>query len=124
MRCRFGASDAVVEGQKETTEGEQQHDAERAHQQQRSSQTTQDDKERSIGLDQALPVALKASELSNRDPGILDTLAEVYFAMGDFDNAIKIGKEALESDPEDQYFKDQVKKYEDAKSEADSQAAR
>jgi thiol-disulfide isomerase/thioredoxin/Flp pilus assembly protein TadD len=64
--------------------------------------------QRGIGLDVALPVALKASELSNRDPGILDTLAEVYFAMGDFDNAIKIGKEALESDPEDQYFKDQV----------------
>lgn len=79
--------------------------------------------QRAIGLDLALPVALKAAELSNRDPGILDTLAEVYFAMGDYDNALKIGKEALATDPEDQYFKDQVEKYEKAKSEAEEQAS-
>jgi thioredoxin-like negative regulator of GroEL len=80
--------------------------------------------QRAIGLDLALPIALKAVELSNRDPGILDTLAEVYFAMGDFDNALKIGKEALASDPEDTYFKDQVEKYKKAKEEAEPQAAR
>jgi tetratricopeptide (TPR) repeat protein len=79
--------------------------------------------QRKIGLDQALPVALKAVEISDRDPGILDTLAEVYFARGDYDNAIKIGKEALATDPDDQYFKDQVAKFEQAKAEAD-QASR
>jgi tetratricopeptide (TPR) repeat protein len=80
--------------------------------------------QRAIGLDRALPVALKAAELSNRNPGILDTLAEVYYAMGDYDNALKIGKEALDSDPDDTYFNNQVKKYQHAKQEADSQASR
>ena len=80
--------------------------------------------QRSIGLDQALPVAQKAADLSGRDPGILDTLAEVYFAMGNFDGALKIGKEALAKEPDDTYFQDQVKKYEAAKAEADSRAAR
>lgn len=75
--------------------------------------------QRKIGLDQALPAALKAVELSNRDAGILDTLAEVYFAKGDYDNALKIGQEGLAKEPDDQYFKDQVEKYKKAKEEAD-----
>lgn len=75
--------------------------------------------QRKIGLDKALPAAQKAADLSKRDPGILDTLAEVYFAMGDFDNAIKIGEEALASDPKDTYFNDQVAKFKKAKAEAD-----
>ena len=74
---------------------------------------------RKIGFDQALPVALKAVELSDRDAGILDTLAELYYAMGDYENAIKIGKEALSKDPDDQYFKDQVNKYQEAAKESD-----
>jgi tetratricopeptide (TPR) repeat protein len=74
--------------------------------------------QRQIGLEQALPAAQKAVELSKRDPGILDTLAEVYYARGEYDDAIKIGKEALKSDPDDQYFKDQVVKFEKAKKEA------
>ncbi|HEU4365878.1 MAG TPA: tetratricopeptide repeat protein, partial [Candidatus Krumholzibacteria bacterium] len=69
--------------------------------------------------DQALPVALKAVELSNRDAGILDTLAEVYFAQGDYDKALKIGLEGLSKEPDDQYFKDQVEKYKKAKVEED-----
>jgi tetratricopeptide (TPR) repeat protein len=75
--------------------------------------------QRKIGLDQALPAAVKAVELSNRDAGVLDTLAEVYFAQGDYDNALKVGQEALSKEPEDTYFKDQVAKYRKAKSEAD-----
>ena len=75
--------------------------------------------QRKIGLDQALPVALKAVELSERDPGILDTLAEVYFARGEFDNAIKIGEEALSAEPNDSYYQDQVKKFKKAKAESD-----
>jgi tetratricopeptide (TPR) repeat protein len=75
--------------------------------------------QRKIGLEQALPTAQKAAELSKRDPGILDTLAEVYFAMGDFDNAIKVGEEALASNPKDTYYNDQVAKFKKAKAEAD-----
>jgi len=75
--------------------------------------------QRKIGLDRALPAADKAAKLSNRDPGILDTLAEVYLAMGDYGNAIKIGEEAAARDPNDSYLKDQVEKYKKAKVEAE-----
>ena len=75
-----------------------------------------------VGLDAALPVALKAVEISNRDAGILDTLAELYYARGEHDKAIEIGKEALQSDPDDTYFNDQIKKFKKAKEEADKQA--
>ena len=71
--------------------------------------------QRKIGLDRALPAALKAADLSDRDPGILDTLAEVYFAMGDYNNAIKVEKEALAKDPDDKYLKDQIEKFEKAR---------
>jgi len=79
---------------------------------------------RQVGLDAALPIALKAVEVSERSPGILDTLAELYYARGEYDKAIEIGKEALSSDPEDQYFKDQVEKFQAAKEEAEKRAGR
>ena len=75
-----------------------------------------------IGFDKALPIAQKAVEVSDRNPGILDTLAELYYAMGQYDNAIEIGQEALATDPDDQYFKNQVQKFKDAKEAARSQA--
>lgn len=78
--------------------------------------------QRKIGLDQALPAALKAVELSDRDAGVLDTLAEVYYARGEYDKAIKIGEEALAAEPDDTYFKDQVAKFKKAKAEADRAA--
>ncbi len=79
---------------------------------------------RKVGLDAALPVALKAVEISDRSPGILDTLAELYYARGEYDKAIEIGKEALSSDPDDQYFKDQIEKFRVAKVEAEKRAGR
>lgn len=70
--------------------------------------------QRKFGFDEALPVALKAVELSNRDAGILDTLAELYFAMGDYTKAIEVGEEAASKEPDDNYFKDQLDKYREA----------
>lgn len=74
--------------------------------------------QRKIGLDKALPVAQKAAELSHHDPGILDTLAEVYFAMGNYDKAIEVGKEALAKKPDDSYYRGQVEKFKKAKEDA------
>jgi TolA-binding protein len=71
--------------------------------------------QRKIGLDKALPAAQKAADLSGRDPGILDTLAEVYFAMGDFNNAIKVEEEASAKDPNDKYLKEQIEKFKKAR---------
>lgn len=77
-----------------------------------------------VGLDEALPVALRAVELTERDPGYLDTLAELYYARGEFDKAIAIGQEALDKEPGDEYFTDQVKKFKAAKEEADKRASK
>jgi TolA-binding protein len=71
--------------------------------------------QRKIGLDKALPVAMKAADLSGRDPGILDTLAEVYFAMGDYNNAIKVEEEAAAKDPDDKYLKEQIERFKKAR---------
>jgi tetratricopeptide (TPR) repeat protein len=78
--------------------------------------------QRKIGLDKALPVAQKAADLSGRDPGILDTLAEVYFARAEYDNAIKVEEEALAKTPNDQYTKDQIAKFKKAKDEDKSRS--
>jgi tetratricopeptide (TPR) repeat protein len=72
---------------------------------------------RQVGLDEALPIAIKAVDLTDRDPGYLDTLAELYYARGEYDLAIEIGQEAADKDPEDQYFIDQVKKFKKAKAD-------
>ena len=77
-----------------------------------------------IGLDESLPYALKAVELTDRSPGYLDTLAELYYAREEYDLAIQIGTEALEKEPSDQYFKDQIDKFKKAKTDADSRAAK
>lgn len=71
--------------------------------------------QRKIGLTKALPAAQKAADLSGRDPGILDTLAEVYFAMGDYNNAIKVEEEASAKDPNDKYLKEQIEKFKKAR---------
>jgi tetratricopeptide (TPR) repeat protein len=73
---------------------------------------------RKIGLDEALPIALKMVDLADRDPGYLDTLAELYYARGEYDLAIEIGAEAAKKDPGDKYFADQVEKFKKAKAEA------
>ena len=78
--------------------------------------------QRKIGLDKALPVAQKAADLSGRDPGILDTLAEVYFARGEYDGAIKVEEEALAKNPTDKYMKDQIAKFKKAKEEVKKQS--
>jgi tetratricopeptide (TPR) repeat protein len=78
---------------------------------------------RKVGLDAALPVALRAVELSKRDPGYLDTLAELYYARKEYDKAIAIGREALDKDPGDTYLENQLSKFRKAKDEADKAAS-
>jgi tetratricopeptide (TPR) repeat protein len=67
-----------------------------------------------IHLDKALPYAKKAVELSEHSPGILDTLAEVYYALGELEQAIATEKLALEKDPKEKEFQNRILKYEQA----------
>jgi tetratricopeptide (TPR) repeat protein len=64
-----------------------------------------------IALDEALAKAQKAVELSHKDPGIMDTLAEVYYARGEYDKAVATEEEAAKKEPDDTYYKDQIIKY-------------
>ena len=63
-------------------------------------------------LEAAKGHALKATELAPTNAGHLDTLAEVYFQLGDKDKAIAMQKKAIELDPKQAYFKKQLKRIE------------
>lgn len=67
--------------------------------------------ERGIALEKAAAAAQKAVELSESDPGILDTLAEVYFKMGKKELAVATIEKAIAAKPDDTYFQDQKKKF-------------
>jgi Flp pilus assembly protein TadD len=67
--------------------------------------------EQKVELDQALAAAKKAVELSKEDPGILDTLAEVYYTMGNVNDAVQTIDKAIAQKPDDKYYKDQRAKF-------------
>jgi hypothetical protein len=46
---------------------------------------------------------------------MLDTLAEAHYANQEFDEAIKTEERALEITPEEEAFRNQLKKFRDAK---------
>lgn len=63
---------------------------------------------------ETLEAAHKAHTLAPDDQNIMDTVAEAYYATGDFENAILWEKKALEIDPENGFYKKQLKKFEEA----------
>lgn len=64
-----------------------------------------------LAMDEALAAAAKAVELSKRDPGIVDTLAEVHFRRGEYDQAIALMKECIQKQPGDHYYQEQLEKF-------------
>jgi tetratricopeptide (TPR) repeat protein len=73
-----------------------------------------------MALDLATDVAINAVKLSDDDPGVLDTLAEVYFAREMYGEAIETINRAISKDPEDDYLKEQLAKFQEAKKLAKS----
>jgi len=67
--------------------------------------------EADINLEKATDLAMKAVVLSGEDPGIMDTLAEIYFKRDMKEDAIKWIEKAITKDPGNQYFKDQLIKF-------------
>ncbi len=68
---------------------------------------------------EALACSLKSLELSPNDPGYLDTLGHCYFALGDFDNAIKTQEKAAAADPESGLLARALERFRAAKAEQD-----
>jgi len=64
-----------------------------------------------VELDHALAAAQRAAELGKQDPGILDTVAEVYYKMGRSDQAVLTIDRALQQKPGDSYLEGQRAKF-------------
>ena len=64
--------------------------------------------------EKALDLALRAHELEPECFNIMDTLAEAYYAAGDYEQAIAWEKKAIAADPGNEFFGEQLKKFEDA----------
>jgi len=64
--------------------------------------------------DKTLEAAKKAHELAFDDPNIMDTFAGAYYAKGDNKNAVYWEKEVLKKEQRNEFFKKQLKKFEQA----------
>jgi uncharacterized Ntn-hydrolase superfamily protein len=64
--------------------------------------------------EQTLEAAKRAHELAPDEPHIMDTLAEAYYIIGDYDKAVYWEKEALKRTPDEEFYKKQLKKFEEA----------
>jgi uncharacterized Ntn-hydrolase superfamily protein len=62
-------------------------------------------------LSEALEAAQRAVGLEPKNTNIMDTLAEAYYRMGNFDKAIEVQKEALAIAPGDEYLQGQLDKF-------------
>jgi uncharacterized Ntn-hydrolase superfamily protein len=69
---------------------------------------------RGLYPERALEFALEAHELTPDDANVMDTVAEAYYAAGEFDEAVKWEKAALERDAENKFFREQLEKFEKA----------
>ncbi len=67
--------------------------------------------EKGWNLDRALELAQRAVDLSQRDPNVLDTLAEVQFRRGEREAAQATIQEALRSRPGDPYLTGQLTRF-------------
>jgi len=69
---------------------------------------------RKLYPERAVEIAQKSLALSPEDANIMDTLAEAYYANGDFKQAVEWEKKALAKNPENEYFQQQIEKFERA----------
>jgi len=63
---------------------------------------------------ETIEAAKKAHELAPEDANIMDTVAESYYAAGIYEQAVHWEKEALAREPKNEFFKQQLKKFEKA----------
>ncbi len=66
---------------------------------------------RQLYPEKAVEIALMAIEMEPEDANIMDTVAESYYAMGDFRTAVEWERKALELDPENAFFVQQLEKF-------------
>lgn len=64
--------------------------------------------------EETLKAAKKAYQLAPDEANIMDTLAEAYFAIGNYEKAVFYEKKALEKEPDNEFFKKQLDKFQNA----------
>lgn len=64
-----------------------------------------------IFLPEALEAARRAVEIKPEDSNILDTLAEVYYRLGQPEKAIEVETRALSLSPKDEYLRGQLERF-------------
>ena len=62
-------------------------------------------------LNEALGLSQRAVQLKPKHAAFLDTLAEVNFHLGHRDKAIELAKKCIELDPDEAFFKEQLKRF-------------
>jgi len=62
----------------------------------------------------ALELAHMAHELAPEDANVMDTVAEAYYAAGEYGKAVEWEKKALGADPTNKFFVDQLEKFKEA----------
>lgn len=67
--------------------------------------------------EETLRAAKKAHTLAPDDANIMDTVAEAYYAAGNYEEALKWEKDALKIEPDNAFFLGQLEKYTKALSE-------
>jgi tetratricopeptide (TPR) repeat protein len=70
-------------------------------------------------LDDALKHSALAMELAPDNANYFDTCAELYFQKGDRQKALELMRQCVEKDPQQPYFRDQLKRIEKGDPEAD-----
>ena len=68
-----------------------------------------------INIDEGIKLSKEAIQINSNSPEYLDTLSELYYIKGEFDNAIETINKAIGLKPEDIYYKKQLKKFTAAK---------
>lgn len=63
---------------------------------------------------ETLRAAKRAHELAPEEAHIMDTLAEAYYVVGDYEKAVYWEKEALKQAPDEPFYKKQLRKFEEA----------
>lgn len=66
---------------------------------------------RQLYPEKAVEIALMAIEMEPEDANIMDTVAESYYALGDSRAAVEWERKALELDPENAFFVQQLEKF-------------
>ena len=64
--------------------------------------------------EETIEAAQKAHELAPEDPNIMDTMAEAYYAAGDYEQAIFWENKALEIESDNGFYKKQLEKFKEA----------